>query len=484
MNEESLAKLLGVSIESIRKCFSQVASRTNISEKELLKILTEKETDLEKQQFLLRAKISLFAFFTKTSETKARSYIRTHSKKENKTVSEFLDDELFMLDPVFPLEIIQIILLYVDDPQTISNLCQTSKTMFKFCEEYIWKLKVAEKIGKDIKAPKGVSGMKFYFWFVRPKTKLAIMKNKILFLSPKNELWSGVYPTFKFKKENLGLKGISQISGIYKHYGILSQEGIKLHGSSEYNQVAPMDLKTKVIWISCGDKNTGAVTEEGEIYMIGSNGSGEIGPGYNRKLASTPQKLKTKIRFGMISCGNDDIAAVSLKGKVYVWGSGEDCHLGKKYLKKRTRSLINIKIPGYVTQVSCGLYHIGAVTWDGKLFTWGKNDRGQLGNGTYIDSCVPVEVLIPGHVIQVSCGSEYTGAVTREGKVYLWGENYGRQTGHPTEGAIIKPYELPFDKHVVEICCSTVLMRITVILTKQGKLYGLGAGVTTPYLLV
>ena len=89
MNEESLAKLLGVSIESIRKCFSQVASRTNISEKELLKILTEKETDLEKQQFLLRAKISLFAFFTKTSETKARSYIRTHSKKRTRVFLSF-----------------------------------------------------------------------------------------------------------------------------------------------------------------------------------------------------------------------------------------------------------------------------------------------------------------------------------------------------------------------------------------------------------
>jgi alpha-tubulin suppressor-like RCC1 family protein len=42
--------------------------------------------------------------------------------------------------------------------------------------------------------------------------------------------------------------------------------------------------------------------------------------------------------------------------------------------------------------IAAGDYHSLAVANDGTVWAWGKNDRGQLGDGTKVDSAVPVKV--------------------------------------------------------------------------------------------
>lgn len=40
-----------------------------------------------------------------------------------------------------------------------------------------------------------------------------------------------------------------------------------------------------------------------------------------------------------------------------------------------------VPLPGHVTCVSCGHYHVAAVLQDGRLFTWGEAEGGKLGLG-------------------------------------------------------------------------------------------------------
>ena len=41
--------------------------------------------------------------------------------------------------------------------------------------------------------------------------------------------------------------------------------------------------------------------------------------------------------------------------------------------------------------MSCGAYHTVGLRADGTLWAWGKNTDGQLGDGTNVDSNVPVQ---------------------------------------------------------------------------------------------
>lgn len=85
-----------------------------------------------------------------------------------------------------------------------------------------------------------------------------------------------------------------------------------------------------------------------------------------------------------------------------------------------------------VCWASSGLHHNAAVTKDGDLWTWGMNDKGQLGNGAISEgdgtSFYPREIM--GGVKTALCSDNGTYALSQNGVLYAWGEEIG--TGKPT----------------------------------------------------
>jgi len=79
--------------------------------------------------------------------------------------------------------------------------------------------------------------------------------------------------------------------------------------------------------------------------------------------------------------------------------------------------------------VSAGGFHSCGVTTAGAAYCWGYNFRGQLGNGTNIDSNVPVAVS-GGHAFaSVSAGFNHSCGVTTDGAAYCWGNNFYGELG-------------------------------------------------------
>ena len=76
---------------------------------------------------------------------------------------------------------------------------------------------------------------------------------------------------------------------------------------------------------------------------------------------------------------------------------------------------------------------------DGRLFCWGPNGSGELGDGTTTTSDAPVAALLNQPIAQVVTGYSFTCALTAGGEVYCWGSNQFGQLGDGTTDSRLSP---------------------------------------------
>ncbi len=76
----------------------------------------------------------------------------------------------------------------------------------------------------------------------------------------------------------------------------------------------------------------------------------------------------------------------------------------------------------------------GAATPSGAAYAWGSNSNGQLGDGSTTDSSKPVASWLPSGVTAttIAAGQDHSLAIGSDGKVYAWGSNSEGQLGDGT----------------------------------------------------
>jgi alpha-tubulin suppressor-like RCC1 family protein len=73
------------------------------------------------------------------------------------------------------------------------------------------------------------------------------------------------------------------------------------------------------------------------------------------------------------------------------------------------------------------MYHSVAVSSKGSVYTWGKNDLGQLGDATNVDRSTPTKITVnlANYIITaISAGAENSLALASDGYVYSWGRYF------------------------------------------------------------
>jgi len=83
-----------------------------------------------------------------------------------------------------------------------------------------------------------------------------------------------------------------------------------------------------------------------------------------------------------------------------------------------------------------------AVTADGSVRCWGRNNFGQLGDGTFTNSLRPVLVFGLTQAVEVKCGHQHACARLADGTVWCWGNNTHGNLGDGTTSASNTPRQV------------------------------------------
>jgi len=101
---------------------------------------------------------------------------------------------------------------------------------------------------------------------------------------------------------------------------------------------------------------------------------------------------------------------------------------------------------------------MGVLTKEGKLYTWGYNDFGQLGWGLSGEGRVgqqkPNQVkgqIENEEVIDFACGGGHTVAITKSCRIFGWGSNTNGQLGHAMRQCFKEPVEIPLGDPVAKV---------------------------------
>jgi len=132
-----------------------------------------------------------------------------------------------------------------------------------------------------------------------------------------------------------------------------------------------------------------------------------------------------RIKRGLIAAGSHS-AVICSEGSVWTWGRNDFGQLGNG---TTLPSITPVRVLDNAVYISAN-QHTMAILKDGSLWAWGMNRSGELGNGTTSDRLLPEKIL--DDVAHVSAGNMYTLAVQSDGTLLAWGVNWAGQLGDGT----------------------------------------------------
>jgi alpha-tubulin suppressor-like RCC1 family protein len=194
-----------------------------------------------------------------------------------------------------------------------------------------------------------------------------------------------------------------------------------------------------------------AVLKNGRVMCWGHNEHGALGNGSSADygypvMADTLAGLASWVATGdQFTC-----AVMRDNGTVSCWGNNQYGTLGNGTV---VNSYMPMQVLGIrsATQVTAGYEHACALLQSGDVKCWGNNEYGQLGDGSMRNSSIPVDVTGMGEpVASITAGRYHTCALTRGGGAKCWGSNTKGQLGDGTTRRRYSPVDVVgLDKGVV-----------------------------------
>jgi len=183
----------------------------------------------------------------------------------------------------------------------------------------------------------------------------------------------------------------------------------------------------------------------GCLWSWGSDVYGRLGLGTEDQHRARPTEVKafSSVELAAATCGSAHNIISGGHGRplqCYSWGK---CHFGQlghgemdrnELVPRPIEALKGVRI----TAVAAGDSHAIAITPAGLVYTWGVGFYGCLGHGDESSVAIPklVDKLRDERIVSASGGAFHTLAVTDDGRLFVWGRDHCGQLGQ-------KPMEMP-----------------------------------------
>lgn len=209
--------------------------------------------------------------------------------------------------------------------------------------------------------------------------------------------------------------------------------------NSDSSSPVRVALATKAAAIAAGAYHTCALSTHGVVYCWGDNAFGELGGGSllpsSRNVPEPVVGLGGPVR--LLASGGYHSCAVDGEGQTQCWGSNDWGELGNPSTaaSEMPRPVPVLGLPDESRQLALGARHTCAVTAVGAVTCWGRGAEGQRGNASDKSGDVPdgVHGFAPLDAVAISSGSGlHTCAVTAQGGLTCWGKNQFGQLGDDT----------------------------------------------------
>lgn len=238
-------------------------------------------------------------------------------------------------------------------------------------------------------------------------------------------IYSGRNTSFVLDNEGaLWAKGVNSVG----------QLGVgDFYNKSEWTQVA-LPEEESVSKVSVGETHVAVLTEGQEIYTFGDNRSGILGNGTNA-VSLSPVRVVASHTYTMLTAGEGFVIALGTDGKLYSWGKNDKGQLGLGDKENRDVPTLMPWSSGTILSLKAGKDFALALTDDGKVHSWGANDKGQLGVGDKKERLTPTVVPLEERLtfVNTNLTSSTVVALSEDGKLFTWGANDKGQLGNGTD---------------------------------------------------
>lgn len=196
---------------------------------------------------------------------------------------------------------------------------------------------------------------------------------------------------------------------------------------------------------------TSAAVSDGWVWVWGYKRRGMSGNGAENVADASPQPVHSlrDVRkvVGASDLGEDPgtFGALTNDGRVYTWGSNKLGRLGigtTSGANDYRATPQQVSFPGGEKVIDLGSMRatMVALTESGKVYTWGSGQYGQAGNGSTSESGGPhAPLLVLDGIHSIHVGQRLTWVVTRDNRVLWWGRSAWGEAGNGTGATVNNP---------------------------------------------
>lgn len=242
-----------------------------------------------------------------------------------------------------------------------------------------------------------------------------------------------------------GVSGVAEVTAGDAHTCVRRREGSILcwgrgeegqlgdggRASSERPRAVPNSATA--VEIAAGHRHTCMRLADRSVWCWGANESGQVQPGVTDHPVARPARTPLPADAVAVRAGERHTCALTSDGRVTCWGTPADGRLGTDATSlEPARQLV----PG-LTQargLAVGTAHACAVTTGGRVYCWGRNRGSALGSGEIGPPSSPDEAQVAGldDAASVVAGDDFACARRSSGTVACWGRNDDGQLGDGT----------------------------------------------------